>query len=170
MGKNGLLSHLLVADEMKNNLYQSFTGDFSNSLDNKNRMNIPAKFRKSLDPINDKTYVLTRGFDKCLILYPLNEWQEVESQLSQLSSIRSRDRNFVRSITRHATPVKYDAQGRIQIPESLINFSGIKKDVIVIGMIKKIEVWDPKILNNKENSSVNIQSKDFDDLANEINF
>ena len=155
---------------MKNILYQSFTGEFNNSLDEKNRLNIPAKFRKSLDPINNKVFVLTKGFDQCLILYPLNEWQEVEAQLSQLSSIRSRDRDFVRSITRHATPVQYDAQGRIQIPDSLINFSGIKKDVSVIGMIKKIELWDPLILKNRENIAHEIADKDFDDLANEINF
>ena len=155
---------------MKNTLYQSFTGEFNNSLDDKHRMNIPAKFRKALDPINEKSFVLTRGFDKCLILYPLNEWQEVESQLSQLSSIRSRDRNFVRAITRHAIPVQYDAQGRIQIPESLIDFSEIKKDITIIGMIKKIELWSPEILNAKENSTINIEGKDFDDLANEINF
>ncbi|MEE2858986.1 MAG: division/cell wall cluster transcriptional repressor MraZ [Candidatus Neomarinimicrobiota bacterium] len=155
---------------MKNTLYQSFTGEFNNSLDDKNRMNIPAKFRKALDPINEKSFVLTRGFDKCLILYPLNEWQEVESQLSQLSSIRSRDRNFVRAITRHAIPVRYDAQGRIQIPEALIDFSEIKKDITIIGMIKKIELWSPDILSAKENSTVNIEGDDFDDLANEINF
>ena len=155
---------------MKNILYQSFTGEFNNSLDEKNRMNIPAKFRKSLDPINKKTFVLTRGFDQCLLLYPLNEWQEVEAQLSQLSSIRSRDREFVRSITRHATPVQYDAQGRIQIPDSLINFSGITKDVSVIGMIKKIELWDPLILKDRENITLGIADKDFNDLANEINF
>ena len=155
---------------MKNTLYQSFTGEFNNSLDDKNRMNIPAKFRKALDPINEKSFVLTRGFDKCLILYPLNEWQEVESQLSQLSSIRSRDRNFVRAITRHAIPVRYDAQGRIQIPEALIDFSEIKKDITIIGMIKKIELWSPDILSAKENSTANIEGEDFDDLANEINF
>ena len=155
---------------MKNILYQSFTGEFNNSLDEKNRMNVPAKFRKSLDPINKKTFVLTRGFDQCLLLYPLNEWQEVEAQLSQLSSIRSRDREFVRSITRHATPVQYDAQGRIQIPDSLINFSGITKDVSVIGMIKKIELWDPLILKDRENITLGIADKDFNDLANEINF
>ena len=110
---------------MKNTLYQSFTGEFNNSLDDKHRMNIPAKFRKALDPINEKSFVLTRGFDQCLLLYPLNEWQEVETQLGQLSSIRYRDRNFVRSITRHAVSVQYDAQGRIQLPDPLINFSGI---------------------------------------------
>ncbi len=155
---------------MKNTLYQSFTGEYNNSLDGKNRLNIPAKFRKALDPSNDRTFVLTRGFDQCLLLYPLNEWQEVETQLSHLSSIRSRDRNFVRSITRHATPVQYDVQGRIQIPDALINFSGIQKDVNVLGMIKKIELWDPAILNEQDKKGTRVANKDFDDLANEINF
>ena len=155
---------------MKNTLYQSFTGEYNNSLDEKNRLNIPAKFRKTLDPVNDRTFVLTRGFDQCLLLYPLNEWQEVETQLSQLSSIRSRDRDFVRSITRHAIPVQFDGQGRIQIPEALIIFSGIQKDVNVIGMIKKIELWDPAVLNEQDNRGDNVVEQDFDDLANEINF
>ena len=155
---------------MKNTLYQSFTGEYNNSLDGKNRLNIPAKFRKSLDPVNDRTFVLSRGFDQCLLLYPLNEWQEVETQLSQLSSIRIRDRDFVRSITRHATPVQFDSQGRIQIPESLIIFSGIQKDVNVIGMIKKIELWDPTILNEQDKKGDIVEDKDFDDLADEINF
>ena len=155
---------------MKNTLYQSFTGEYNNALDGKNRLNIPAKFRKALDPVNDRTFVLTRGFDQCLLLYPLNEWQEVETQLSQLSSIRSRDRDFVRSITRHATPVQYDSQGRIQIPEALINFSGIQKDINVIGMIKKIELWDPMILNEWDKEGDIPADTDFDDLANEINF
>ena len=155
---------------MKNTLYQSFTGEYNNSLDGKNRLNIPAKFRKALDPVNDRTFVLTRGFDQCLLLYPLNEWQEVEAQLGQLSSIRSRDRDFVRSITRHATPVQYDGQGRIQIPETLILFSRIQKDVNVIGMIKKIELWDPVVLLEQDKKGDNVIDKDFDDLANEINF
>ena len=155
---------------MKNTLYQSFTGEYNNSLDDKNRLNIPAKFRKALDPINDRTFVLSRGFDQCLLLYPLNEWQEVEEQLSQLSSIRSRDRDFIRSITRHATPVQYDNQGRIQIPEALINFSGIQKDVNIIGMIKKIELWDPAVLKEQDEGGDNVVDKDYDDLANEINF
>ena len=155
---------------MKNTLYQSFTGEYNNSLDGKNRLNIPAKFRKALDPVNDRTFVLIRGFDQCLLLYPLNEWQEVEIQLSQLSSIRSRDRDFVRSITRHATPVQYDGQGRIQIPESLVIFSEIQKDINVIGMINKIELWAPSVLNKRDKQGIIVADKDFDDLANEINF
>ena len=150
--------------------YQSFTGEYHNSLDGKNRLNIPAKFRRALDPVNDRTFILTRGFDQCLLLYPLNEWQEVESQLSHLSSIRSRDRDFVRSITRYATPVQYDGQGRVQIPETLINYSGISKDITIIGMIKKIELWNPETLNKRDQLDAGVADKDFDDLANEINF
>jgi len=151
-------------------MYQSFTGEYLNSLDSKNRLNIPAKFRKALDPVNDRTFVLTKGFDKCLILYPLNEWKKVELQLIQLSSIRSRDRNFVRSITRNATPLQYDSQGRIPIPDTLIKYSNIEKDIKAIGMIKKIELWSPVILSDQDVKESDIDDKGFDELANEINF
>ena len=72
---------------MKNdNLNISFTGEFRNTIDQKNRLSIPAKYRKALSPVNDNTFVLTRGFDQCLILYPLDEWKKVEGQLGSLSS------------------------------------------------------------------------------------
>ncbi len=80
----------------------SFTGEYNNSIDQKNRLSIPAKFRKSLSPANDQTFVVTRGFDECLFLYPLQEWKIVESQLSSLSSIRGKNRNFIKAIVRYA--------------------------------------------------------------------
>ena len=95
----------------------SFTGEFCNTIDQKNRLSIPAKFRNSLDQENDKIFVLSKGFDECLFLYPLEEWKIVEEQLSSLSSIRDKNRNFIRKITRHANYVRYDSQGRIAIPE-----------------------------------------------------
>jgi len=151
------------------NLKLSFTGEYTNSLDQKHRLSIPVKFRKALDPINDRTFVITRGFDPCLILYAVSEWNKVEEQLSQLSSIRGKHRNFVRSIVRHATYLQYDSQGRIAIPENLLEFASINKDVDVIGMINKIELWAPEILNSQDVASV-VTATDFEDLANEINF
>ena len=155
---------------MKNKLHISFTGEYYNSLDQKNRLNIPAKFRKVLDPVNDRTFVITRGFDQCLVLYPLQDWSQVESQLSKLSSIRGKHRSFVRSVTRYAISVQYDGQGRIQIPDTLLSYSSIKKETTVIGMIKKIELWDPSILSQLDAREDRIADKGFDDLANEINF
>jgi MraZ protein len=133
-------------------------------------LNIPAKFRKVLDPVNDRTFVITRGFDQCLVLYPLQDWSQVEEQLSKLSSIRGRHRSFVRSVTRYATSVQYDGQGRIQIPESLLSYSAINKEVAVIGMINKIELWDPAIISQMDANEEGMKENNFDDLANEINF
>ena len=151
------------------NIKLSFTGEYSNSLDQKHRLSIPVKFRKALDPINDRIFVITRGFDPCLILYPVSEWTRVEEQLSQLSSIRGQHRNFVRSIVRHATYLQYDSQGRIAIPDNLLEFASVKKDVDVIGMINKIELWAPEILDSQD-STADVTATDFEDLANEINF
>ena len=154
---------------MKNdNLNISFTVEFRNTIDQKNRLSIPAKYRKALSPVNDGTFVLTRGFDQCLILYPLDEWKKVEGQLGSLSSIKVRHRNFVRSIVRCAIHVKYDSQGRIAIPENLLQYATIDSNVTVIGMIKKIEIWSPNLLN--DNGSDDLIDGDYEDLANEINF
>ena len=155
---------------MKNKLHISFTGEYQNSLDQKKRLNIPAKFRKVLDPVNDRTFVLTRGFDPCLILYPLEDWSLVEAQLRKLSSIKGRHRSFVRSVTRYAISVQYDRQGRIQIPDNLLTYSEINKEAAVIGMINKIEIWDPETLSKQDARETDIGNTDFDDLANEINF
>ena len=148
----------------------SFTGEYNNIIDQKNRLSIPAKYRKALDIINDKTFVLTKGFDKCLFLYPLEEWKQVAKQLSSLSTIKGKNRSFIRSIVRYANYLKYDSQGRIQIPESLLNYSCIKKNVSVIGVIKKIEIWDPGTLANFESKTNLLSDDDFDKLADEINF
>ena len=148
----------------------SFTGEYSNIIDQKNRLSIPAKYRKTLDIVNDKTFVLTKGFDKCLFLYPLEEWKKVEEQLSSLSTIKGKNRNFIRSIMRYANYLKYDSQGRIQIPDNLLNYSGIKKNVSVIGVIKKIEIWNPHTLENFESKTNLLSDDDFDKLADEINF
>ena len=145
-----------------------FSGEYNKTLDLKNRVNIPAKFRKALDPINDKTFVITRGFDQCLVLYPIYEWNIVEQQLSSLSSIRNKHRSFIRSIVRHASYVQYDMQGRIIIPEDLKKFSKIEKDIIIIGMINKIELWSLDNIEKHDNASNN--SMEFDDLADDISF
>ncbi len=151
-----------------NSIKLRFAGEYSNTLDLKNRVNIPAKFRKALDPINDRTFVITRGFDPCLSLYPISEWNIVEQQLASLSSIRNRNREFVRSIVRYASYVQYDKQGRIIIPDNLKIYAGIEKEVAIIGMISKIELWSPEKIKKYDNNQINID--DFDDLADDISF
>ena len=148
----------------------SFTGEYNNSLDQKNRLSVPVKYRKSLSAANDKTFVICKGFDLNLLLYPVEEWKIVEEQLISLSSIRDINRNFIRNIVRHANYVKYDSQGRIAIPDILLKYSNITKDVLVIGMLKKIELWDPKTLDKFESKKGSLDNNDFEGLADKISF
>ena len=178
MGNNGILVGECGANSHKyteNFTYMSiekinisFTGEYYNTLDSKHRLSIPAKFRKALNPINNRTFVLTRGFDNCLLLHPVNEWSKVEEQLSFLSSMKGRHRNFIRSIVRHASYLQYDSQGRVIIPENLCSYAQIEKEVAVIGVIKKIELWSPDVLTSLDDESQDLS--DFEDLADEINF
>ena len=98
----------------------------------------------------------------------MSEWSKVEEQLSFLSSMKGRHRNFIRSIVRHASYLQYDSQGRVIIPENLCKHARIDKEVLVIGVIKKIELWSPDILERVDESSQELS--DFEDLADEINF
>ena len=166
VGVCGAKTHNYIMNEEKINI--SFTGEYYNTLDSKNRLSVPAKFRRALNPINDRTFVLTRGFDKCLLLYPVSEWSKVEEQLSFLSSMKGRHRNFIRSIVRHASYLQYDSQGRIIIPDNLCSYANIDKEVAVIGVIKKIELWSPKVLDKLDRDSQDLS--DFEDLADEIAF
>ena len=148
----------------------SFTGEYTNSLDQKNRLSVPVKYRKSLDAANNKTFVICKGFDLNLLLYPVEEWKVVEKQLISLSSIRDTHRNFIRNIVRHANYVRYDSQGRIAIPDILLKYSNINKDVLVIGMLKKIELWDPNTLDKFESNNGSLNDEDFEGLADKISF
>ncbi len=146
----------------------TFIGEYFYSLDAKGRMNIPAKFRQALSKDNKNTFVLTRGMDSCIWIYPLKQWKEIESNLRKLSSLSNLHRTFVRNTARYATPSTYDKQGRISLPPSLIEYANLNKDVQIIGMINKMEVWNPKQLIITDNEAINIDTSAYDDLAEKI--
>jgi len=146
----------------------TFTGEYSYTLDAKGRLNIPARFRTALSSDNEGTFVLTKGMDPCIIAYPLTEWQKVETGLRQLSSTSKIYRSFIRSTVRFATPTTMDKQGRIQVSPVLREFAGIKKDVMIIGLVNKIEIWDPKKLDKMEDEALTISSDELEDLRDKI--
>lgn len=146
----------------------TFTGEFLHTLDTKGRINIPARFRLTLSPENHQTLVITRGLDPCIIAYPLIEWQKVEESLRSLSSASRVYRSFVRGRVRHATPVEFDQQGRIQIPVTLREYASIGREVLIIGMVNKVELWNPKRLEEVEKSTQSQDASDYDKLADRI--
>jgi len=146
----------------------TFTGEFSYSLDAKGRINIPAKFRNVLTDDNEKSFIITRGMDSCVWVYPVIVWQNIEAELKKLSSLSNINRSFVRNTVRYASMVKYDKQGRIAITPSLIKYASLKKDALIIGMVNKIEIWDPGLLADTDKVFQKIDSSQFDELANKI--
>ena len=146
----------------------TFTGEYQYSIDSKGRINIPAKFRQSLSKKNQNTFVATRGQDPCVWIYPLTEWKKIEDELRPLSSVSGVHRTFIRQIARSATPSTCDKQGRIMINPSLISYSNLKRDVLIIGMINKIELWDPYILEKVDKSNITNDASEFNALSDKI--
>ena len=146
----------------------TFIGEYSYSLDSKGRINMPARFRQALSKNNKNTFVSTRGMDSCIWVYPLSQWFEIEKSLRNLSSLSRIHRTFVRNTARYASPSTYDKQGRITLSPSLIEYAGLEKEVLIIGMVNKMEVWNPKFLENTEKDALGIDSDAYEDLAERI--
>lgn len=114
-----------------------FMGEYQHSLDTKGRLIIPAKFREQLGA----EAVMTRGLDNCLFLFPQSEWEILEEKLKSLPLTKATARQFVRFFFSGATESDLDKQGRIIVPQNLRGYAEIDKDVTVIGVSNRIEIW-----------------------------
>jgi MraZ protein len=146
----------------------TFIGEYSYSLDIKGRVNIPAKFRQSLSEDNENTFVITRGIDSCIWIYPLTQWKMIENNLRNLSSLSKIHRTFVRNTARYASPSTYDKQGRIILTPSLIEYAELDKELLIIGMVNKMEIWNPDRLKEVDLENIKIDPAAYDDLADKI--
>ena len=145
----------------------TFTGQYSFNIDSKNRINIPAPLRKQFSNKDKKTFVVTKGIDNCAWIYPITEWKKIQNELQQLSSLSKTNRIFLRNHLRHANILKYDIQGRFVLPQSLIEYASIKKDITIIGVLNKIEIWNTKLLNEIDKSD-NINDQSYDQLSERV--
>lgn len=121
-----------------------FMGEYQHQLDTKGRMIVPAKFRDELT----EHFVITRGLDKCLFGYPLDEWKRIEEKLKTLPITKRDARKFMRLFFSGAVEVEIDKQGRINIPKNLMEYAGLSKECTVIGVSSRIEIWDRNSWNN----------------------
>jgi len=121
-----------------------FLGSFNYSIDAKGRISIPARLRKFVSPEANETFVLTRGSAKCINIYPMDYWKElVASKLDRLNTFDPKDAKFMRLFLQEAAEDKFDSQSRLLVPKKLIDFAKIEKDVVILGMNRYIEVWNP---------------------------
>ncbi len=114
-----------------------FMGEYRHSLDAKNRMIIPARFREELGEM----IVVTQGLDGCLTIYTEEHWQRITRELEQLPSTNREARQYIRHIMSKATECTFDSQGRIQLPQNLVASASITKKCAVIGAADRVEIW-----------------------------
>lgn len=119
-------------------------GEYQNNLDLKGRLVIPSKFREEL---KDKI-VLTRGLDGSLFIYSYDNFKKLTDKLNTLSFTDKESRNFVRFITSGAITLEFDKQGRIIIPNYLKEYAKLEKEVIIVGVLNRIEIWSTQNWNN----------------------
>ena len=134
-------------------------GEYSHTIDAKGRMIIPAKFRTELG----ERFIVTKGFDGCLYGYSIDEWKSIEEKIKTLPLITGKDaRNFTRFFFSSAIECEFDSQGRILISGNLREFAKLLKDVVVIGVSTRIEIW------SKENWESYNEDQDSDDIAEKM--
>ncbi|HHY92775.1 MAG TPA: division/cell wall cluster transcriptional repressor MraZ [Firmicutes bacterium] len=114
-----------------------FMGEYQHALDSKGRLFIPARLRDELG----ERFIITRGLDRCLFVYPLSEWATLERKLKELPFTRSEARAFVRFFFAGATECELDNQGRVLIPPTLRTYAGIEREAAIIGVSTRVEIW-----------------------------
>lgn len=114
-----------------------FLGEYQHNIDAKGRLIIPARLREGL---GDK-FIITKGLDSCLFAYPMDEWSVLEQKMRSLPFTRADARAFVRFFFAGATECEIDKQGRILVPANLRDYAGLEKEVVVIGVSNRVEMW-----------------------------
>lgn len=132
-----------------------FMGEYNHTIDAKGRLIVPSKFRESLGD----TFVVTKGLDGCLFVYDNEEWAAFEEKLKSLPITNKEARQFVRFFLAGAAEVEVDKQGRILVPNILREFAQISKDVVLIGVASRIEIW------SKERFDGMAAYEDMDEIA-----
>lgn len=117
-----------------------FRGRFDHTIDTKGRTSIPSKFREILASNYDERLIIT-NFDGCLWAYPVPEWQIIENKVASLPQFKEEVKALQRIFISAATECPIDKQGRVIIPPTLRDYAGLKKEIVMVGMTRRIEIW-----------------------------
>ncbi len=143
----------------------SFLGEYESTIDAKGRFLLPAGFKKQLPKDDAAQFVINRGFEKCLTLYPLQSWKPIFNQISELNDFDSKAREFRRYFLNGATQLEVDGAGRILLPKNLMEHASLEKDIVLVSALNKIEIWDK---NKYQQFFESFTPESFSNLANEV--
>ena len=121
-----------------------FLGEYEATLDPKGRFLLPAGFKKQLPEGEGSLFVINRGFEKCLSLYPMNSWEPIFTEISQLNDFDPKVRAFRRYFLNGATGTELDSAGRLLVPPNLKSYASLEKDIVLVAAVNKIEIWDKR--------------------------
>jgi MraZ protein len=141
-----------------------FYGEYLHSIDRKGRLILPAKFREVAKSHFIEKFYITRGLDKCLFMFPEEEWRTQESKLKAVPFTKQQSRTFNRLYFSGASEIAFDNQGRILIPQYLKDFAEIKKDVVIVGVSNRVEIW----ARNKWEEFYGNSRQSFEEIAEKL--
>jgi len=142
-----------------------FLGEFEATLDAKGRFLLPAGFKKQLPEEELGRFVINRGFEMCLALYPVKNWEPLFNDISKLNEFDPKVRQFRRNFLNGATFVEPDTAERILVPPNLKEYAGLEKNIILVAAVNKLEIWD----SNKYKQLFDSYSPEaFSDLAKDV--
>lgn len=145
-----------------------FRGVSEINLDDKGRLAIPTKYRAELVECCESQLVVTVGLDRCLLLYPLPEFEEIERKLVKLPSLDSQAKRLQRLLLGHATECELDGQGRFLIPEPLRRFASLQKKVAMVGQGNKFEIWDDETWSQARELWIEVERNNTEGLSPEL--
>jgi len=141
-----------------------FLGEYYCKVDAKGRIKVPTALKKQLEPAANGRFVVNRGMEKCLSLYPFNEWDKITTKVNKLNTFEKKKRAFVRYFYRGATEVALDATDRLLLPKHLFEYADIKGEVLLTAQKSIIEIWNPK----QYEEMLAMDSDEFADLAEDV--
>ncbi len=142
-----------------------FLGEYEATIDSKGRFLLPVGFKKQLPEETTAQFVINRGLEKCLTLYPIQNWQPLFDKISKLNDFNPKVREFRRQFFNGATMTEPDSAGRLLIPQNLKEHAGLEKDIVLVSAVNKIEIWD---INKYKQLFENFSSEAFSSLADEV--
>lgn len=145
-----------------------FRGVSEINLDDKGRLAIPTKYRAELAECCESQLVVTVGLDRCLLLYPLPEFEEIERKLVKLPSLNTQAKRLQRLLLGHATECELDGQGRFLIPEPLRRFATLQKKVAMVGQGNKFEIWDDETWSQARELWIEVERSNTEGLSPEL--
>jgi MraZ protein len=139
-------------------------GEYECKLDPKGRIMLPSSLKKQIPPEAEDRFVINRGFEKCLVIYPMNEWKSISEDINRLNLYVKKNRDFVRYFQRGATEFRLDGNNRLLLPKTLLDYAGIGKDIVLFAYSNRIEVWD----KDTYNTLLTDEPEDFARLAEDV--